>query len=94
MGGVFSLTGLACCAGTTACNAVCSVFHACQNSTLSKLMYAGILLFTLVLACLMLAPGVQQWLTKVPFCEESETTLGKALKAIPGAIGGDAVKIK
>ena len=39
MGGILSMSSLACCAGTAACNAVCSVFGSCQNSTMSKLMY-------------------------------------------------------
>jgi hypothetical protein len=65
MGGLLSIGSLACCAGTAACNAVCSVFGSCMNSTLSKLMYASILLVTLVVSCLMLAPGVQNLLTKV-----------------------------
>ena len=39
MGGILSMGSLACCAGTAACNAVCSVFGSCHNSTMSKLMY-------------------------------------------------------
>ena len=68
MGGVLSLSGLALCCGSALCSATCSACSSlCKNSTMSKLMYAILLLFTLVTSCIMLAPGVQDWLTKVSF---------------------------
>ena len=33
-------------------------------------MYALVLLVTVVIACIMLAPGVETWLNKSPFCEQ------------------------
>jgi len=56
-------------------------------------MYGLLLLVTVVLACLMLAPGVQDWLTKVPFCEESDTRGASILQAV-GDVGIANVKIK
>ena len=37
----------------------------CKNSTASRIMYGLLLLVTVLISCLMLAPGVQEWLTKV-----------------------------
>ena len=56
-------------------------------------MYGLLLLVTVVLACLMLAPGVQDWLTRVPFCEESKTP-GAAILQTMGDVGMANVKIK
>ena len=56
-------------------------------------MYGLLLLVTVVLSCLMLAPGVQEWLTKVPFCEESPTFASQFIKTI-GDVGIKDVKIK
>ena len=93
MGGIISLTSLACCFTSTACTAGCALCPSCKNSTGSRIMYGLLLLLTVVLACLMLAPGVQDWLTKVPFCEESKTT-GASLLTTMGDVGIANVKIK
>ncbi len=86
------MSSLACCFTSAACSAGCALCNAlgCASSTASKLMYAVILLVTLVVSCLMLAPGVQEWLTKVPFCEESQSTISKIADYIPGT---DKVKV-
>merc|ERR1712226_616535 len=42
-------------------------------------MYALVLLFTAVISCVMLAPGVETWLEKFPICE---ATNGKDASAI------------
>jgi len=67
---VLSLTSLACCFTSTACTAGCALCPSCKNSTGSRIMYGLLLLLTTVLSCLMLAPGLQDWLTKLPFCEK------------------------
>ncbi len=94
MGGVLSLSSLACCFTSAACSAGCALCSGtCSNSTLAKLMYALLLLVTVAVSCVMLAPGVQGWLTKVPFCEESVGTSISAtiLNRLPGS---DRVQIK
>ena len=65
MGGILSLTSLACCFTSTACTAGCALCPSCKNSTGSRIMYGLLLLVTLVISCIMLAPGVQDVLTKV-----------------------------
>jgi len=52
-------------------------------------MYGFLLLVTVVISCIMLAPGVQDLLTKVPFCDGSPTLASKFLEGI-----GDVGKIK
>ena len=92
MGGVLSLSSLACCFGSAACSAGCSLCSGfCNNSTMAKLMYALLLLVTVIVSCIMLAPGVQGWLTKLAFCEESTSTISQVLGVLPGS---GNVKIK
>lgn len=89
MGGILSLTSLACCFTSTACTAGCALCPSCRNSTASRIMYGFLLLVTVVISCIMLAPGVQNLLTKVPFCDGSPTLASKFLEGI-----GDVGKIK
>merc|ERR1712038_222424 len=82
MGGILSLTSLACCFTSTACTAGCALCPSCKNSTASRIMYGLLLLVTVLISCLMLAPGVQEWLTKVPFCQESTSMTSKIMDTI------------
>ena len=93
MGGILSQTSLACCATSTACTAGCALCPNCNNSTASRLMYGLLLLLTVVISCLMLAPGVEEWLTKVPFCDNSNTVTGKIVDLV-NQVGAANVKIK
>jgi hypothetical protein len=68
-----SLTSLACCFTSSMCGAGCAMCPNCKNSTASRVMYGLLLLLTLVVSCIMLAPGIQDLLVKVPFCEESHS---------------------
>ena len=43
-------------------------------------MYGLLLLVTVIISCIMLAPGVRDLLTKVPFCEESPTLISRLLE--------------
>ena len=65
MGGILSLTSLACCFTSTACTAGCALCPSCKNSTGARIMYGLLLLVTLVISCIMLAPGLQDVLSKV-----------------------------
>ncbi|KFQ33847.1 Serine incorporator 3, partial [Merops nubicus] len=47
-----------------------------KNSTVTRLIYASLLLLSTILACIMLAPGMEEQLKKIPgFCEEGLHTL-------------------
>jgi len=93
MGGILSLTSLACCFTSTACTAGCAMCPNCKNSTASRIMYGLLLLATLVVSCFMLAPGIQDWLAKVPFCEESNSVTSALLQKMAD-VGVTNVKIK
>ncbi|NXL85603.1 SERC3 protein, partial [Alectura lathami] len=52
-----------------------------KNSTVTRLIYAFLLLLSTVVACIMLAPGMEEQLKKVPgFCEEGLHTQIQHLK--------------
>jgi len=69
MGAIISLgSTAACCFGSAAC-AICQCCPSmCNSSIASRIMYAILLLVTTVICCIMLAPGLQDTLAKVPFC--------------------------
>ncbi|KAM3966762.1 serine incorporator TMS1 isoform 2-T2 [Aphomia sociella] len=69
--GLCSAAQLACCCGSAACSLCCSACPSCANSTSTRLMYAVMLLLVMIAACVTLAPGLQNELKKVPFCENS-----------------------
>ncbi|KAK3913228.1 Serine incorporator 1 [Frankliniella fusca] len=73
--GLCSAAQLACCCGSTACS-LCAACPACRNSTSTRIMYAIMLLLGTVVGCIMLAPGLQDQLKKVPFCEGSVVSTG------------------
>ncbi|XP_023342465.1 serine incorporator 1 isoform X2 [Eurytemora carolleeae] len=56
-------------------------------------MYGFLLLVTLVVSCLMLAPGIQDWLTKLPFCEESHSVTSAMMQKMAD-LGVTSVQIK
>jgi len=76
MGAIISLgSTAACCFGSAAC-AICNCCPSmCNSSIASRLMYAILLLLTTVVCCIMLIPGLQDDLAKVPFCRSHESTI-------------------
>lgn len=63
---------MACCCGSMACS-LCSCCTNGKSSTLTRIMYAVMLLVGTIIACITLAPGLQDFLRKVPFCSESQS---------------------
>uniref|UniRef100_A0A3B3U5A6 Si:ch73-267c23.10 n=1 Tax=Poecilia latipinna TaxID=48699 RepID=A0A3B3U5A6_9TELE len=57
-------------------NATCPVCSCCpssRNSTVTRIIYASILLLGTIVACIMLSPGMEQQLRRVPgFCDDTE----------------------
>lgn len=72
--GLCSVAQLACCCGSAACSLCCTACPSCRNSTSTRIMYAVMLLFGSIAACITLAPGLQDALRKVPFCSNSSKT--------------------
>lgn len=78
--GLCSAAQLACCCTSTACSLCCSACPSCRNSTSSRIMYALMLLVTTIAACITLSNGLQQALTKVPFCKNSSSAVLTSMK--------------
>uniref|UniRef100_A0A6A7FSJ3 Serine incorporator 1-like isoform X2 n=1 Tax=Hirondellea gigas TaxID=1518452 RepID=A0A6A7FSJ3_9CRUS len=76
MGGVLGVCGvsqLAMCCGSAACSLCCAACPSCKNSSSSRIMYALMLLLSTTVACIMLSPGLQDTLAKVPFCSDGSS---------------------
>ncbi|XP_045472713.1 probable serine incorporator isoform X2 [Harmonia axyridis] len=66
-----SATQCAACCGSAACSMCCAACPSCRNSTSARLMYAFMLLVGLVVSMIMLSPGLQDVLEKIPFCKDT-----------------------
>ncbi|XP_025419034.1 probable serine incorporator isoform X2 [Sipha flava] len=76
MGALLSLCTvgqMACCCGQAACS-LFACCPSCGNSTSTKVMYGLMLLVAVILSCITLAPGLQSFLQKVPFCENEQSS--------------------
>uniref|UniRef100_A0A7N5KBX4 Serine incorporator 2 n=1 Tax=Ailuropoda melanoleuca TaxID=9646 RepID=A0A7N5KBX4_AILME len=73
MGAVLGVCSLASWIPCLCSGASCLLCRCCpnsKNSTVTRLIYAFLLLLSTVVACIMLAPGMEKQLKKVPgFCE-------------------------
>uniref|UniRef100_A0A182K669 Serine incorporator 1 n=1 Tax=Anopheles christyi TaxID=43041 RepID=A0A182K669_9DIPT len=81
--GLVSAANLACCCTGTACSLCCSLCPSSlkSNSTATRFMYALMLVLGAIVGAIMLAPGLQDFLQKVPFCANSTST---ASNFVPG----------
>ena len=70
MGALLSVGSMACCCGSAACSLCCAACPSCKNSTSSRIMYALLLLVTMIVSSILLAPGLQDALRSVPFCKD------------------------
>ncbi|XP_072755089.1 probable serine incorporator isoform X1 [Anoplolepis gracilipes] len=91
MGLVCSTAQLACLCGSTACSFCCSQCPTCRNSTSTRIMYALLLLLGTIAACITLAPGLQNVLKKVPFCNSSSYAPSEVALDCDSAVGYLAV---
>ncbi|XP_058859728.1 serine incorporator 1-like [Acipenser ruthenus] len=78
MGAVLGACSLASCIPCLCSSATCLLCRCCpnsKNSTVTRLIYAFILLLGTMVSCIMLAPGIEQQLKKIPgFCEGGRGT--------------------
>ncbi|KIH55179.1 hypothetical protein ANCDUO_14668 [Ancylostoma duodenale] len=51
---------MACCFGSAACSLCCAACPTTRNSTTTRIMYALMLFVGTFVACIMLAPGIQE----------------------------------
>lgn len=62
---------LACCCGSAACGLCCKACPSCKNSTSTRIVYALFLFIGTIASCLMLIPGLEEKLKKIPtFCDD------------------------
>ena len=67
---------LACCCGSAACSLCCSACPSCKNSTSTRIVYALFLFLGTLVSCLMLIPGIEDELRKIPtFCNDSSSVV-------------------
>ncbi|KAK6640677.1 hypothetical protein RUM44_012374 [Polyplax serrata] len=78
--GLCSVAQLVCCSSSVACS-LSRCCPNCGNSVATRIMYGIMLLLGAITAAIMLAPGLQNELRKVPFCQNSSTN-----KLIPSAL--------
>ncbi|XP_042354454.1 serine incorporator 1 [Plectropomus leopardus] len=61
---------------------MCSCCPSTRNSTVTRIIYASILLLGTIVACIMLSPGVDQQLKRIPgFCEDGAGSSIPSLRA-------------
>ncbi|VDM80698.1 unnamed protein product [Strongylus vulgaris] len=60
---------MACCFGSAACSLCCAACPTARNSTTTRIMYAIMLFVGTFVACIMLAPGIQQKLAANVCCD-------------------------
>ena len=71
-------SSIACCFGNAFCSLCCSACPACKGSTSTRIAYSLILLAGLITSCIMLIPGLENFLHKIPaLCKN--TALDKQL---------------
>jgi uncharacterized membrane protein YuzA (DUF378 family) len=59
-------SSIACCFGNAFCSLCCAACPSCKGSTSSRLAYGLILLAGLITSCIMLIPGLEKVLAKIP----------------------------
>jgi uncharacterized membrane protein YuzA (DUF378 family) len=69
-------SSIACCFGNAFCSLCCTACPSCKGSTSTRIGYGLILLAGLITSCIMLIPGLEKILAKIPaLCSGSRSTL-------------------
>ncbi|XP_076606308.1 serine incorporator 3 [Chaetodon auriga] len=80
--GAFSVASWVPCLCSSATCLMCSCCPRARNSTVTRIIYASILLLGTIVACIMLSPGVDQQLKRIPgFCEDGARASIPSLQA-------------
>ena len=68
-------SSVACCFGNAFCSLCCAACPACKGSTSTRIAYGLILFLGLIMSCVMLIPGLENTLAKIPaLCSGSKLT--------------------
>ena len=77
-------SSLVCCFGSAFCSLCCAACPSCKGSTSTRIAYSFILLSGLIVSCLMLIPGLEKTLTKIPaLCSHSSKLTDNYVPSIP-----------
>ncbi|CAF2409260.1 unnamed protein product [Rotaria sp. Silwood2] len=74
-------SSIACCFGNAFCSLCCSACPSCKGSTSTRIAYGLILLAGLITSCIMLIPGLEKTLSKIPALCETPTSSSTLLFA-------------
>ena len=76
-------SSIACCFGNAFCSLCCAACPSCKGSTSTRIVYGLILLAGLITSCVMLIPGLEKTLAKIPaLCSGSKLT-GTLMPSVP-----------
>jgi hypothetical protein len=75
-------SSIACCFGNAFCSLCCAACPSCKGSTSTRIAYGGILLAGLITSCIMLIPGIEKTLNKIPSLCKNSPTNNKLLPSV------------
>jgi len=77
-------SSIACCFGNAFCSLCCAACPGCKGSTSSRIAYGLILLAGLITSCIMLIPGLEKTLAKIPaLCSGGSKLTDIVMPSIP-----------
>ena len=85
---------VACCFGNAFCSLCCAACPSCKGSTSTRIAYGLILLVGLITSCIMLMPGLEKTLTKIPaLCSGGSKLTSVVMSSVPAIPSIDCSKI-
>ncbi|CAF0983050.1 unnamed protein product [Rotaria sp. Silwood1] len=75
-------SSIACCFGNAFCSLCCSACPSCKGSTSTRIAYGLILLAGLITSCVMLIPGLEKALSKIPALCNAPSSSGTQLSSV------------
>jgi hypothetical protein len=77
-------SSIACCFGNAFCSLCCAACPSCKGSTSTRIGYGLILLAGLITSCIMLIPGLEKTLAKIPaLCSGGSTLTTMVMPSMP-----------
>lgn len=76
-------SSVACCFGNAFCSLCCAACPGCKGSTSTRIAYGLILLVGLIASCIMLIPGLETTLAKIPALCSKSTLTNALMPSIP-----------
>ncbi|CAF3778147.1 unnamed protein product [Rotaria sordida] len=87
-------SSIACCFGNAFCSLCCAACPSCKGSTSTRIAYGLILLAGLITSCIMLIPGLEKTLAKIPaLCSGGSKLTNIPIPSMPSIPSIDCSKI-